>query len=124
MLTEPALLSAHENRHPGGGQARIRKWLDWGRKNVEYLQVRKDLPDWPAPSTVDGSSHLVGDRGFVFLFNPNNKSLDGQFTLNERSMGLRDLGSFRLSQVYPPANGASGLLLGRPYDGRFLDKRR
>ena len=88
---------------PAADKREMRKWLDWGRKNVEYLKVRKDLPDWPAPSTVDGSSHLVGDRGFVFLFNPNNKSLDGQFTLNERSMGLRDLGSFRLSQVYPPA---------------------
>ncbi len=54
---------------PDKDKAEIRKWLDWGRKNVEYLKVRKDLPDWPAPGKVDGSAHIVGDRGLVFLFN-------------------------------------------------------
>ncbi len=88
---------------PETDKAEIRKWLDWGRKNVAYLKVRKDLPDWPTPNKVDGSSHLVGDRGFVFLFNPNRKSLDGEFTLDEQSIGLRERGKFRLSQVYPPS---------------------
>ena len=88
---------------PETDKAEIRKWLDWGRKNVAYLKVRKDLPDWPTPNKVDGSSHLVGDQGFVFLFNPNRKSLDAEFTLDEQSIGLRDRGNFRLSQVYPPS---------------------
>ena len=56
---------------PSRDKAEIRKWLDWGRKNEDYLKVRKDLPDWPAAGKVDGSAHLVGDRGLIFLFNPN-----------------------------------------------------
>ena len=32
---------------PAADKREMRKWLDWGRKNVEYLKVRKDLPDWP-----------------------------------------------------------------------------
>ena len=59
---------------PTQDKAEIRKWLDWGRKNIEYLKVRKDLPDWPAAGKVDGSAHIVGQRGFVFLFNPSQRS--------------------------------------------------
>ena len=47
---------------PDKDKAELRKWLDWGRKNIEYLKVRKDLPDWPAAGKVDGSAHIVGDR--------------------------------------------------------------
>jgi hypothetical protein len=105
---------------PDEDKAEIRKWLDWGRKNVEYLQVRKDLPAWPMakadertpmqagatpPSVdrVDGSAHIVGRRGFVFLFNSTAKSLPGEFALTEESIGLSDVGDSRISQHYPAA---------------------
>ncbi len=88
---------------PAADKAEIRKWLDWGRKHAEYLKVRKDLPDWPAVGKVDGSAHVVGDRGLIFFFNPGKKPLDGEFTLSEQSIGLRGQGSFRVRQVYPPS---------------------
>ena len=89
---------------PAADKAEIRKWLDWGRKNVRYLQVRKDLPEWPGPGKVDGSAHVCGERGLVFLFNPNKEALDGRFSLTEEAIGLRGPGAFQVKQAYPPAD--------------------
>ena len=86
---------------PDQDKAEIRKWLDWGRKNVEYLKVRKDLPDWPVAGKVDGSAHIVGDRGLIFLFNPNKAAMCGEFALTEQGIGLKGQGAFAVSQQYP-----------------------
>lgn len=89
---------------PDADKAEIRKWLDWGRKNIEYLKVRKDLPDWPAADKVDGSAHMVNDRGLVFLFNSGKNTLPGEFTLTEDSIGLKGKGNFQVSQEYPASD--------------------
>ncbi len=91
---------------PAKDKAEIRKWLDWGRKNIAYLKVRKDLPDWPAPGKVDGSAHIVGNGGVVFLFNPGKTALQGQFALTEESIGLKGNGNCRVAQEYPPSDRA------------------
>jgi hypothetical protein len=66
---------------------------------------RPDKPEWravgPAAGKVDGSAHVVGERGFVFLFNPNSRTLPGQFALTEESIGLKGAGPFQLTQEYP-----------------------
>jgi hypothetical protein len=93
-----------KTRFPDVDKAEIKKWLDWGRRNVEYLKVRKDLPDWPAADKVDGSAHIIGDRGLVFLFNPSEKPLSGEFALTAESIGLATAGNFKVSQEYPAAD--------------------
>jgi hypothetical protein len=90
---------------PEEDKAEIRKWLAWGRRNVEFLKVRQDLPDWPGQGKVDGSAHLQGDRGLVFLFNPHQIFLSADFPLDERSIGLRGNGRFTVRQEYPPSGG-------------------
>lgn len=89
---------------PDKDKAEIRKWLDWGRKNIDYLMVRRDLPDWPAPGKVDGSAHIVEDRGYVFLFNPNPNALKASFALTEEGMRLKGKGPFRVAQEHPPSD--------------------
>ncbi len=89
---------------PDEDKAEIRRWLDWGRKNVAYLKVRKDLPNWPAAGMVDGSAHFVGDRGLVFLFNSDKNFLEGRFALTEEGVGLRQKGTFVVSQDYPESD--------------------
>jgi hypothetical protein len=89
---------------PDKDKAQIRKWLAWGRRNIEYLKVRKDLPDWPAADKVDGSAHVLGDRGLVFLFNSGKSTLAGEFALTEDSIGLKAKGNFQLSQEYPASD--------------------
>jgi hypothetical protein len=86
---------------PAKDKAEIRHWLDWGRENIAYLRVRKDLFDWPGKGKVDGSAHLVGDRGLVFLFNPNEKPMAGEFALTEESIGLSGTGEFSIAQEHP-----------------------
>lgn len=88
---------------PEQDKAEIRRWLDWGRKNVALLQVRKDLPDWPQPGKVDGSAHVRGDGGLVFLFNPGGQPLSTSFVLNEPCIGLSSAGRFAVRQEYPPS---------------------
>lgn len=83
----------------------IRKWLDWGRENVKYLMVRKDLPAWPEAGKVDGSAHIAGGRGLIFLFNPNAGSLAGAFRLDGRTLGLTNKGRYEIAQTYPLATG-------------------
>jgi hypothetical protein len=89
---------------PEEDKAEIRKWLDWGRKNVDYLKVRKDLPDWPAAGKVDGSAHIVGDQGLILLFNSGKAPLEGQFALTEESIGLAKKGTFLVTQEYPASD--------------------
>jgi hypothetical protein len=88
---------------PAGDKAEIRRWLDWGRKNVRYLEVRKDLPQWPEAGKVDGSAHIIEDRGLIFVFNPNPSALSGQFRLDRESIGLRKGSRFEVAQTYPPS---------------------
>jgi hypothetical protein len=78
--------------------------LDWGRKNIEYLKVRKDLPDWPAAGKVDGAAHIVGDRGLICLFNSSATHLTGEFALTEACIGLKATGSLQISQEYPASD--------------------
>jgi hypothetical protein len=89
---------------PDQDKAEIRRWLDWGRKNIAFLKVRHDLPDWPTAGRVDGSAHLVDDRGFIFLFNPDKNSLAGQFALTEQGIGLKGKGTFQIAQDYPESS--------------------
>lgn len=89
---------------PARDKAEIRKWLDWGRKNIRYLQVRKDFPQWPEAGQVDGSAHIVADRGLIFLFNPNPQALTGSFQLDQENAGLTTGSSFSLKQIYPVSN--------------------
>ncbi len=88
---------------PARDKETIRKWLDWGRKNEKYLMVRKDLPDWPAAGKVDGSAHIIQDRGLLFLFNPNSQPLPGVFRADSESLGLARGGPFQIIQSYPPS---------------------
>ena len=89
---------------PDEDKVEIRKWLDWGRENVAYLQVRKDLPDWPAAGKVDASAHICDDQGLIFLFNPNKNALHREFALTEESIGLKRKGTFEVTQDYPESD--------------------
>lgn len=49
-------------------QAFFEKWRDWASRNIEYLNVRRDLFPCPGYGRVDGSAQIIKDRGFLFLF--------------------------------------------------------
>ena len=43
------------------------KWRAWATKNLECLTVKRDLFGCPGDSAIDGSAHIIKDRGFLFL---------------------------------------------------------
>jgi hypothetical protein len=97
---------------PAKDKAEIRKWLDWGRKNIRYLQVRKDLPQWPEAGKVDGNAHILEDRGMIFLFNPNPTPLPGRFRLDRDSLGITRGTRFEVGQSYPASETKQHLNIG------------
>jgi len=98
---------------PEADKREIKKWLDWGRAHAAYLMVRQDLPDWPQAGKIDGSAHLLGDHGYLFLFNPNPEPQPAHFSLDE-SIGLTQGTSFSITAVYPDSKLKAGLLRGSP----------
>jgi len=46
----------------------LKKWRGWASENHAYLKVKRDLFDCPGFTPVDGSAHILKDRGFIFLF--------------------------------------------------------
>ena len=44
------------------------KWRDWAGRQLEYLKVKRDLFPCTGYDRVDGSAHIIKDRGFLFLF--------------------------------------------------------
>ena len=103
-------------------QAWWRHWLDWTVANKELLRHTRTILGQPALGKVDGTSAIVGDRGFVFLFNPNARRLPAEFTL-DGAIGLdaggRPSGSprrasrFLIKELYP----VDSVLVGKPGAG-------
>ncbi|NOZ23115.1 MAG: hypothetical protein GXP25_18735 [Planctomycetes bacterium] len=77
-----------------------RKWLGWANDNVEYLKVGRCIFGPPGPGVVDGYAHIIGDRGFVFLFNPNSRDINVALPLDEEIM-LTAGQEFVITELYP-----------------------
>ena len=49
----------------------LKTWRTWATKYHDYLKVKRDLFDCPGFKAIDGSAHIIDDRGFIFLFSNN-----------------------------------------------------
>ncbi|MFN5737507.1 MAG: LamG domain-containing protein, partial [Akkermansiaceae bacterium] len=65
----------------------LKKWRAWASKNHAYLKVKRDLFDCPGEAAIDGSAHLIKDRGFLFLFAVGKEPARASIPLN-RWLGL------------------------------------
>lgn len=92
----------------------IRNWVEWTVKNKEYLRHTRTILEQPAMGHVDGTAAILGDHGYLFLFNPNYKQLPAQLSLDE-TIGLRQGDKFLLREIYPQ----KGRLLGKPGSGSW-----
>jgi hypothetical protein len=97
---------------PADDAAWLRRWLDWADANREYLRHTRTILGQPALGRVDGTSAILGDSGYVFLFNPNGRVLDAEFAL-DASIGLEGGGPWTVTELYP----AGGRLIGKPDAG-------
>ena len=100
----------------------LRNWLDWTDANRATLRRLRPIIGPPVLGRVDGTAAIAGDRGFVFLFNPNYRELPAEFTL-DASIGLTRGDTFLLRELYPRAGrcwGKSGAGLWRLGDRASL----
>lgn len=90
----------------------IRQWLEWTRVHKEWLRHTKSILGPPAMGRVDGTAAILGDRGYVFLFNPNYTMLRAEITW-DASTGLTQGSRFVLKELYPEP----GKFIGNPRTG-------
>jgi len=110
----PARDSEEARAFSAEDKAWIRDWLAWTVKNKEYLRHTRTILEQPALGHVDGAAAIAGDRGYLFLFNPNYKQLPAEITLDE-SIGLTKGDKFLLREVYPQ----EGRAIGKPGKGAW-----
>ena len=90
----------------------IRHWLGWADANAEFLLHTRTILGQPAIGKADGTSALIRDHGYLFLFNPNYKVVGADFQL-DASIGLASGTNFTLRELYP----RGGTLFGKPSAG-------
>lgn len=77
----------------------MRKWKAWATENISYLRDRVDLFGQPCRKNgIDGTAHIIKDKGFIFVFNPWTDSHWGSIPLNEL-IGLEKGSSFSLDEI-------------------------
>jgi hypothetical protein len=108
-----------EFRHfSSADKAWIRRWLEWTEQNAELLRHTRTILSQPAIGKVDGTSAVIRDHGYIFLFNPNYRETAANFQLDP-SIGLTAGDNFLLREIYP----REGALIGKAGAGawRFGD---
>ena len=98
----PARDSSENAHFSGVDQAWFRHWIAWADTNREYLRYTRPILGQPAIGKIDGTSAVVGGRGFVFLFNPNERRLTAQLTREELGLEARQ---FSLRELAPVEEG-------------------
>ena len=75
-------------------------WLDFTDKNIDYLRNIKPILGQPMVGKCDGTSAIIKDRGYIFVFNPNYRELKTSISLDQ-SIGLIAGKTFILKEIYP-----------------------
>jgi hypothetical protein len=122
----PARDSEEDRAFSDADRRWFRRWIDWTAAHAEYLRHTRTILGQPAIGRIDGTSALIGGRGYIFLFNPNGRCLDAAFTLDE-TIGFTGRGPVQLKELYPledrlvgkPGTGfwSAGDRVSRPMDG-------
>jgi hypothetical protein len=90
----------------------IRNWIQWSVDQKDFLTHTKSILGQPAMGRVDGTAAIAGNRGYIFLFNPNYKGLQAEFTW-DATVGLTPGAEFVLRELYPK----DGQLIAKPNSG-------
>ncbi len=81
-------------------QAFFKKWTRWANENHSYLRTKCDLFGQPCALPLDGSAHVIDDKGCLFLFNESGRDRVGAVPLNH-NIGINKGDSFDIDVLYP-----------------------
>ncbi len=59
----------------------LKKWKRWADANIRFLKSRRTLFGMPGEYAADGSAHVVGDEGLLFLFTAPGRPVDARIPL-------------------------------------------
>jgi hypothetical protein len=104
----PARDSEEAKHFSASDKAWIREWLNWTVQHKEFVKHTRSILQQPAMGNVDGTSMISGDHGYLFLFNPNYRSLPAAFRL-DATIGLVHGSQYLLREMYPQ----KGRILGK-----------
>ena len=110
----PARDSAERDNFSAADRTWLRRWLDWTVEHKEYLRNTRTILGQPAFGKTDGTSAIIGNRGFVFLFNPDARRLTTTLRLDP-SIGLRATGRVLVREIYP----LEGAMIGKAGEGTW-----
>lgn len=110
----PARDKTEFDRFPDEDCRWMRDWFDWTDRNIGVLRKLRPIIGQPMVGRCDGTAAIDGNKGFIFLFNPNYRRLDASFTL-DGSIGLTEGKRFIFRQLYPDLG--KGRLIGHPKTG-------
>jgi glycerophosphoryl diester phosphodiesterase len=80
----------------------LKKWRRWASENHAYLRVKRDLFACPGDSPVDGSAHIIKDRGFLFLFPMGGKKVRASIPVNRwLQLAEKPEAVYQLKEIYP-----------------------
>jgi len=88
-----------------GMQEFYTRWLDWARKNFEYVKYNMALGDQVLPGGIDVWARVKGDHGFLFLCNPAPRPTRTDFVLDDQ-IGLCRRGQYTLKELHPRESAA------------------
>jgi hypothetical protein len=89
-----------------------KKWLAWTNANLRYVRRMRPIIGQPLLGCIDGCSAIDSDTGYLFLFNPNYRKMDAEFTLDE-SIGIHNRRTLLLREIEPE----EGKNIGKPGAG-------
>ena len=92
----------------------IKKWMDFTDENADCLKKIMPIIGQPMVGRCDGTSAILDNRGFLFVFNPNYRKMNAAFKLDE-SIGLTGDGNYLLTELFP----VEGLHPGKPGEGYY-----
>jgi hypothetical protein len=88
----------------------LKKWRAWATKNYKYMKVKRDLFDCPGQNPVDGSSHIIKDRGFLFLFSVGGKETRASIPISRwLQLAENPKALYQLREVHPRAGADLGV---------------
>ncbi len=92
----------------------FKKWMDFTDQNAAYLKNIMPIIGQPMVGRCDGTSAILDNKGYIFLFNPNYRKMNAEFTLDE-SIGITGEGKYLLTEIFP----VEGVHPGQPGEGFF-----